>query len=671
MKLLRAAICLLSLSIIHVAAQIHWPAPDPKSDYVRRVQKEFSNRAERASVSLANAGFIPRETFTNQSFRLAGQAVEPRGNIRFSACDYEFFQGSLRGITRTDLFEDRGPASLIIPHLTNSVLKLHVKAAPGRAWTLLHVLGFDTNRLMKAYRVRVETDKMDAHPVRNAGPDFPADLHFFGELISREKIRIKVELTPVNTQALENSRFSGRMNIEFLATTGELLSARLAEPEALSELGIASAPRFIIQHAADFTPPIYYFAERKLGQASPVTPEVVSRLIGDTWNDLNRKIGTNRPSLFLIADNLNATETVVGSMNRLTGKTPWAGMSRMWRDDLPFDRKVMNRLAAEHRGIALLAISGTAQLQMECLTKIPPSGFPGYDEAGKKKERVLRGQLEQGVSALTNRLRFPEKFPDHIVLLLQPGASYSSRLISDQLNGQLRGRARVVDLIGEREFFSVGSGWTYFGGVARSNAMLAIRLSGFLPLTMDFNSILRRQPERRIVSDEAIEPITKLAYGYGPNPLEELFNRFGDRGLRILREADRVTVFQIKPNIPDNWSEPGKPAIDGHEIMGRGVTRDRNFTRRLSAVILNEQNSLGSSVGKTCVWSPRIALVASHGKETATFLVCFECNALTIRFRDANQKPVGEVSLDFDMNRRQLLELVRDALPAATGLGGD
>src|SRR5690606_5002209 len=138
------------------AAQIQWPSPDLNSEYVQRVQKEFIKRAELASTALADGAFVPRETFTRPTFRLHGRTIEPRGNIRFSACDYEFFGGALRGITRTDLFEDRGPASLIIPHLTNSVLKLHLNAAPERAWKSLHALGFDTNRLMKAYRVRVE-----------------------------------------------------------------------------------------------------------------------------------------------------------------------------------------------------------------------------------------------------------------------------------------------------------------------------------------------------------------------------------------------------------------------------------------------------------------------------------------------------------------------------------
>jgi hypothetical protein len=487
-------------------------------------------------------------------------------------------------------------------------------------------------------------------------------LHFFGELISRKKIRMMVELKPINQEAVMNSFSEGGIQVDFLATTGELLSARITDPDALTLLGVRAPGRMSVSGTSDFRPPVYFSASQKLSAISGPSADRATAVLMEAWNTLQQKLGTNKPVCLLISENLNAPELVVRKMSKLAGKVPWAGVSHVWRDDLLFERSLMDRLASEQRGLGVLAICGNVQIQVDSLPGLTPMGYPGNDEDGKKQLAAERQQLLSKIDELKNRLAFPEDLPDHTIFLMQPGASFVSRIVSGELKARLGGKAEVFDFVGERPMVSVGSGATYVHGKTRTNTMVAICLNGFLPLRLDSASLLRRQPERRLVSWEVSNPISELAYSFGPNPLQELFDHMGEEGIRLLREAERVDAFRVKPNNPDDWSTPSRPNIDGHEIVSQGKTQNREFAQQLGSVILNEANSFGGDMPKGCIWSPQSAFKVWRKAEAATILVCFECDSLQIQFQDVKGKVTGTVWLDFDRNRDALLHLAQRAL---------
>jgi hypothetical protein len=84
------------------------------------------------------------------------------------------------------------------------------------------------------------------------------------------------------------------MRLEFLATTGELLAARIPDPNSLSVLGIRSPERLPPVEAPDFTPPVFIAASRKLAASTvTVSPNDAVALLRQAWADLKPKLGSN------------------------------------------------------------------------------------------------------------------------------------------------------------------------------------------------------------------------------------------------------------------------------------------------------------------------------------------------------------------------------------------
>jgi hypothetical protein len=368
---MKQATCLLALLCLALARAA---TPQPvtgtqvSSGYSNLATAQLLKAGERCSTALSGAGLIPAESLSGATVALEGQSTHAGGRVRAAVCEYWFRNGALHAIRRADLFQDKGPESLILRHLTNEVLILTMQEAPARALKLLRCLSYDAAAIQDAYRIAVRDDLMDAYPVRNGGTNFPKDLHFFGELISRKKIRIYVDFTPRNSTLLTNRWAPGNIQVEFLATTGELLQARLPDPDALSSLSIRSPERLPAIESPDFTPPVFLSASRKIAvPPATISPGNAVALLHQAWDDLQQKVGPNPVHCYLVCDNLNQPEDIARELAKLARKTPWAGASYLWRNDLPFDPAMMNQLSRERCGVGLLAIGGKTQTQLEAV----------------------------------------------------------------------------------------------------------------------------------------------------------------------------------------------------------------------------------------------------------------------------------------------------------------
>ena len=611
------------------------------TSYDKQVTALLTERAKHFSAALSKTGFIPAESFSEPSVMLQGRSIRPSGEVKSTVCDYQFLFGALYGIHRADLFQDKGPDSLILHHLTNEVLTLKTNDAANRALDLLRQLSFDADAIRSAYRIQVTDDIMDASPIRDGGPNFPKDLHFFGELISRKHIKIKVEFTPRDTNALAHSRLVGDMRIDLLATTGELLSARLARPDALAQLGVRAPDRITLEETSDFAPPTYFLASQKLClPAGNVSRQDATALLDATWHDLQQKLGGCQPHCYLVCDDLDMPEVIAAEMNRLAHETPWAGESHFWRNDLPFDRAQMDRLAREHRGIGIIAICGKIQTQLEFVTSLDAIQIPPTDQ-----------------------------MPDHALFLLHPIRIFSFQAIFNELQSRLKGKAEVFDCMGPRPYGGGGEGVGYFNGNILTNAIIVLHISGSLPLRMDPASWLRQRPAQRLISREVTQPISDFAFSFGPHPMQELFNYLGGDGIRFLQEAERVETFRIKSDLYDDLSKTnklGKPDIEGFQIISRGKTQGRDFARQLASSLLNENDAFGGIHG--CIWAPSHAFRLWHGKESATMLICFDCNEVEIKFYNATGKQIHVTTLDFGENRNAWLQLTQKAFPSDSEL---
>jgi len=621
--------------------------------------------SQQHSTALSRAGFIPAESFTNATIGLEGQSAHPGGRVRATRCEYWFRDGALNDIRRADLFEDKGPASLVLRHLTNDVLTLKTQDAPGRALDLLRCLSYDADAIRKAYRITARDDLMDAHPVRNAGTNFPKDLHFFGELISRKKIHIFVEFALKAPVPPTNRWERGNMQIEFLATTGELLKARFAGPDTLAALGIRVPERVASIETPDFTPPVFFAASSKL----TVPPATISTndalaLLAQAWTELQQKLGPNHAQCYLLSDNLNLPETIAREFAKLARKTPWAGVCHFWRNDLPFNRATMDQLSHDRRGLALLAICGKVQTQLDAIRDLADIPIPNNgDKASMARFAKDRERLIPVATASLKRTTPAASMPDTALFMLQASPNFASRVVSGEFESATRGWAQVFDISGARPYNSVGDGVTYYNGAALTNTLVVLRLSGSLPLRMDPASLLRRMPERRLIGGEVSAPITDLAYSFGPHPMQELFATLGPDLIALLQEADRAEPFRIKPNMYGEQSVPGRPNIEGQEIVAHGKPLGPDLAKQLAAAILNDKNVLG--VGANCDFMPRDAFRVWHGKAFAILLICFECHEIHIKHYDTTGKTVREAGFYLGANSDALARLVKQAMPAA------
>lgn len=450
-------------------------------------------RTEEISRSLSEGGFLPSESFTNTTVQLEGQSVHPSGRVQASCCNYEFRNGLLHRLTRRDLFEDKGPNSLIIKHLTNIVLRLTTQESTNRAFQLLERLSYDSQRMRELYLLKVTDEKMIGSPVRNGGPDFPADLHFAGELISRNKIQIGVGMIPKDPKSL-GERPQSSIKLQFLATSGELLEAWLPDSATYAALLLRGPEQITITQAADLAPPLFFIVTNRLAaaEAAKPTPSVEEAVEG-AWQALQAALGTNSPKLILMADNFNDPAGVSAALQRRVGGIPWAGVSHFFRFDLPFDRAQLENLARDRRGICLLALAGPVDIRTELLQDlddVPTPQFSGGDsqawqEAWKRLRQQQLELLNPRSSELLERLGRPEAFPDHALFLLMGKNHFPATLAVEELESRLRGKMQVHPFLGFNEYPPRGVGVTYFNGTVYSNAMAAVRLSGFLPLQFD------------------------------------------------------------------------------------------------------------------------------------------------------------------------------------------
>jgi hypothetical protein len=113
--------------------------------------------------------------------------------------------------------------------------------------------------------------------------------------------------------------------------------------------------------------------------------------------------------------------------------------------------------------------------------------------------------------------------------------------------------------MGSRPDGGGGEGVGYFNGNILTNAVIALHISGSLPLRMDPASWLRQRPAQRLISWEVTQPIDDFAFSFGPHPMQALFNYLGPDGIRFLQEAERVETSRIKSDLYDDLSKTNKP----------------------------------------------------------------------------------------------------------------
>jgi hypothetical protein len=667
----------------------------PPLTYSNLATAALLKRTKEISRSLSEGGFLPSESFSNTTVQLEGQSVHPSGRVQASCCDYEFRNGFLNRLRRRDLFEDKGPDSLIIKHLTSEVLTLTTQEATNRAWQVLERLSYDPQGVREVYRLKVTDEKMIGSPVRNGGPDFPADLHFAGELISRKKIQIRVDMAPADTGPF-GERTTPTIGLQFLATSGELLEASLPDSVSFSALRLRGPEEINITQAADLAPPLFFIVTNRLAgaKAAEATP-AVEQAVDGAWQALLVALGTNTPKLILVADNLNDPAGVSAAVQRRAGSIPWAGVSHFFRFDLPFPMAQLENLARERRGICLLAVAGPVDIRAELLRDLDDVAIPAFDardrqawqEAWKQLRQRQLELLNPRLSELLERLGRPEAFPDHALFLLMAKRHFPASLAEEDLQTRLRGKMQVYPLLGVNEYQSPGDGVTYFNGTVYSNAMAAVRLSGFLPLEFDITrqmalrmasltNMPNYNPERlrmlqsnappRIISHEISAPVRNLAGSFGPQPLEELIEFFGLENIQMLRAGERLEVSELR-RLRQSEEVPKSPTpLEGFAVVAQGRALGPESVGSLNSLLLSESNHVANMSREE--WPSVIVFRVWRGKEWANVFFSFGSSEAAVKFYDASGKLIRATLPFFVSSRQAWLELARKALPESSSL---
>jgi hypothetical protein len=259
---------------------------------------------------------------------------------------------------------------------------------------------------------------------------------------------------------------------------------------------------------------------------------------------------------------------------------------------------------------------------------------------------------------------YPTHFPDTGLFLIPASPTFATRVVTGELETLTHNWTRVFDVGGVKYGIGVGGGVTDCNGAVLTNSVVILRLSGSLPLRMDTASLLGRRPERRFISGEVTTPITALAYSFGPHPMQELYDFLGPGLISVMEQGDRVESFRIKSNRFRDESGPGRPAIGGHEIIGRGHEQGPALAKLIVSSIINDKNRLG--VQADCEFAPRNAFRVWHGKELALLLICFDCHEIYISHYDAMGKLIREARFYLESNADMLEHLSKQCFSASS-----
>jgi len=188
---------------------------------------------------------------------------------------------------------------------------------------------------------------------------------------------------------------------------------------------------------------------------------------------------------------------------------------------------------------------------------------------------------------------------------------------------------------------------------------------------------LRAGSNSRLISDEAMRPIRDLTGAFGPNPLENVVRALDLETIRLLQEADKLEVFEIKSRdrliLPSgDLMEPpakGTPELEGYELIARGKTLGRESAREFADAVLTGENFGGGMT--RCTWHPVVVFRTWRGNEHLSLVVCFQCTEARFSYLDAAEKPGREPPGFHPYGARStLLRLAKEALPDSPVLQG-
>src|SRR5262249_11710635 len=149
-----------------------------------------------------------------------------------------------------------------------------------------------------------------------------------------------------------------------------------------------------IGRTSDFAAPMLVPATRRLSALEATAATIpVAAFVRDDWSALQQKLGTNNPKCILVCENLNDPNAVETVMNDLARDIPCAGVSHLFRFDLPFEQRQLEMLAKDKRGVSLLAVCCGVEAQLEILSGLPTIQTPGEEDLATQEGQAKWRQV--------------------------------------------------------------------------------------------------------------------------------------------------------------------------------------------------------------------------------------------------------------------------------------
>ena len=141
-------------------------------------------------------------------------------------------------------------------------------------------------------------------------------------------------------------------------------------------------------------------------------------------------------------------------------------------------------------------------------------------------------------------------------------------------------------------------------------------------------------------------------------PAPRVVRFMGAVAAETLAGADRVEVFRVSTK----RAREDDPEAGGYVVTATGKPQDAAFARRVAGVLLDEK-SYDFDANRVGGFEPVVVLKVRKGQRWVEVLLSFATDELVVRAPGAKDGAVRSAQADARPARRELLGLVRQALP--------
>lgn len=172
-----------------------------------------------------------------------------------------------------------------------------------------------------------------------------------------------------------------------------------------------------------------------------------------------------------------------------------------------------------------------------------------------------------------------------------------------------------------------------------------------------WRAALVRLAQEALPEDAVVQGLKAWAWEPEAGALKEV----GAHGARVLRAAEKVEVYRIKPEKGDPAAKERQIA-GGYPVISQGPDRGPAFACRLATLLLRGRTQPGFD--KLCEFSPGVVFVVKSADDHADLVLCFSCDELQAVSYPRTAPDAVTGRFDMERVRAGWIELARQALPA-------